>query len=57
LIQYTKGKETTMTYTKPEIDVLGDATSVIQSGIKQNMGAWDVGDSKFDLQPAYDLDE
>lgn len=46
-----------MTYTKPEINVLGDAANVIRSGIKQTMGAWDAGDSRFDLQPAYDLDE
>jgi hypothetical protein len=55
--QNAERKEITMTYTKPEINALGDAARLIQSGIKMVPGAWDAVDSKFDLQPAYDLDE
>lgn len=45
-----------MTYTKPELNTLGDAASVIQSGKFVN-GSIDPADNKFDLHPVYDLDE
>ena len=46
-----------MTYTKPEINTLGDAASVIQNGTKSITGTFDPLDGRFDVQPAYDLDE
>lgn len=44
-----------MTYTKPEINLLGDAAQVIQLVNKADIGT----DSTFpfDADPAYDLDE
>lgn len=46
-----------MTYTKPEINTLGDAASVIQGGVKFQPGSFDSVDFLMDLHPAYDLDE
>jgi hypothetical protein len=46
-----------MAYTKPEINTLGDACSIIQNGLKFWSGAFDPSYGLFVLQPAYDLDE
>jgi len=46
-----------MLYTKPEVNTLGDAASVIQNGLKFWSGAFDPWDQLFVLQPSYDLDE
>jgi len=48
-----------MKYTKPEVNVLGNAASVIQNGTKNPLipGTFDPQDGQFDVQPAYDLDE
>jgi hypothetical protein len=47
-----------MIYTKPEINTLGDADSVIQGGIKAPTGALDPCSPQcLWLRPAYDLDE
>jgi hypothetical protein len=46
-----------MTYTKPEINTLGDAASVIQNQVKFIPGSFDPKDGQLDLHPAYDLDE
>jgi len=56
-IQDIKRKEIAMTYTKPDINVLGNAASVIQNGTKVLPGTFDAVDGMWDLQPAYDLDE
>jgi len=46
-----------MTYTKPEINALGDAVSVILSGAK-SVGDIDPNDfNRPTLEPSYDLDE
>jgi len=47
-----------MAYTKPEINTIGTAISVIQDHTKPLMpGSFDPAINLFDLQPAYDLDE
>jgi len=46
-----------MRYTKPEINALGDAASIIQNGLRFWSGAFDPAYRLFVLQPAYDLDE
>jgi hypothetical protein len=46
-----------MPYTKPAIKTLGDATKVIQNGLKFWSGAFDPAYGLFVLQPAYDLDD
>jgi len=47
-----------MTYAKPEISKLGDATSIIRSMTKAPpLAAFDTVDNRFDWQPAYDLDD
>jgi len=42
-----------MTYSKPQITVLGDAAEVIQGG-KPSVNTWDGSDF---VLPAYELDE
>jgi hypothetical protein len=44
-----------MTYTKPEVAVLGDAVGVIQAQAKPNGSTYDSG--VYNAFPAYDLDE
>jgi hypothetical protein len=47
-----------MTYTKPEINTLGDAASVIRHVGKAPQNQFDPAQpSAFNLIPAYDLDE
>lgn len=46
-----------MTYTKPEIDLLGDAARVIQDGTKTFPGSNDASLPGWMIHPAYDLDE
>ena len=46
-----------MMYTKPEINTLGDAASVIRNVGKVPQHQFDPGDFTNDLIPAYDLDE
>lgn len=46
-----------MTYTKPEINTLGNASTVIQNGTKQEPFQPDDLGSVGVIQPAYDLDE
>jgi hypothetical protein len=46
-----------MTYTKPEINVLGGAASVIQNGAKVTPGFNDPTIPGTELKSAYDLDE
>lgn len=48
-----------MNYRKPEVNVLGDAASVIQNFTKQHPKITDPVDptSSLQLQAAYDLDE
>lgn len=46
-----------MTYTKPEVAVLGAAVSVIESHIKVNTLSTDGTFPQSGLNPAYDLDE
>ena len=53
-----KRKEVTiMTYSKPEVAVLGDAASVIQTLGKGFASDRDGVTGNYDMHPAYDLDE
>jgi len=49
--------EATVKYAKPEINVLGDAAKLIESGIKACPGSFEFVDGRWCFQPAYDLDE
>ena len=46
-----------MTYSKPEINLLGDAVQVVQFLPKPEGGSLDPRDHMLDVDPAYDLDE
>jgi hypothetical protein len=46
-----------MTYTKPEINLLGDATRVIQALGKGVPGMLEFATPDWTFDPAYDLDE
>jgi hypothetical protein len=46
-----------MPYTKPEINTLGDASSVIQNQTKWPPSTFDPLTGTFCLAPAYDFDE
>ena len=47
-----------MTYTKPELNILGDATRVIQSiAGKPDDQVFDLSEPTRPSNPAYDLDE
>jgi hypothetical protein len=51
-------KEKTMTYTKPEVAVVGEAVRVIEQMVKSVHGVPDGGRPPLNkLSPAYDLDE
>jgi hypothetical protein len=57
---YINRKENTMTYTKPEIQSLGDAANVIQMTLAKGPFRTidpDPPTNTHNINPAYDLDE